>query len=197
MGVLGSQFHVRSSAFRRSSSSRRRRQSALPQCPVMSGFVRSSSTANSLLRVLVRSSPFGVPPLALQRKSGVSPQSGAGRLGRPFCPRSKTLGVRTAQAHAKALPCSACLLKRHPLSTKWAAEAAANGTGEEAAKKRVQRALEKLRGAMAKKGVVAGVGALGVVMAENVTGAGGGGGGDGSGWEWRGGIGGSYCERSD
>ena len=47
--------------------------------------------------------------------------------------------------------------------------AAAIGTGEEAAKKRVQRAVERLRGVLAKKGVVAGVAALGVLMAEKVT----------------------------
>ena len=50
---------------------------------------------------------------------------GQAALGRLFRPRSRTLGIPTAQAHAKVLPCSACLLKRHPLATKWAAEAAA------------------------------------------------------------------------
>ena len=65
------------------------------------------------------------PRLALQRKSGACLQSGAGRLGRLFRHRSKTLGGATAQTHAKVLPCSACLLKGHPLATKWAAEAAA------------------------------------------------------------------------
>ena len=45
------------------------------------------------------------------------------------------------------------------------------GISEEAAKKRVQRALESLRGVLAKKGVMAGAAALGVVMAQNVTAA--------------------------
>ena len=45
------------------------------------------------------------------------------------------------------------------------------GISEEAARKRVDRALEKLRGVLAKKGVVAGVAALGVAMAENGTAA--------------------------
>ena len=67
----------------------------------------------------------GFVTLTLQRKSGTRPKSGAGRLGRLFRPRSKTLGVRTAQAHAKVFFCSARLLKRHPLATQWAAEAAA------------------------------------------------------------------------
>lgn len=43
------------------------------------------------------------------------------------------------------------------------------GVSEEAAKKRVQRALEKLRGMLAKKGVTAGLTGLGVVLAEKVT----------------------------
>ena len=45
------------------------------------------------------------------------------------------------------------------------------GISEEAARKRVGRALENLRGVLAKKGVVAGVAALGVLMMENVTAA--------------------------
>lgn len=47
--------------------------------------------------------------------------------------------------------------------------AGAIGTGEDAAKKRVQRAVERLRGLLAKKGVTARVGALGMVMTEKVT----------------------------
>ena len=45
------------------------------------------------------------------------------------------------------------------------------GVSEEAASKRVQRAVEKLRGVLAKKGVMAGAAGLGVVMAEKVTAA--------------------------
>ena len=43
------------------------------------------------------------------------------------------------------------------------------GISEEAARKRVERALDKLRGKLAKKGVTAGAAALGVVMAQKVT----------------------------
>ena len=45
------------------------------------------------------------------------------------------------------------------------------GLSEEAARKRVDRALESLRGALAKKGVTAGAVTLGLVMAQNVTAA--------------------------
>ncbi len=47
--------------------------------------------------------------------------------------------------------------------------AVAVGIGEEAAKKRVQRAVEKLRGMLEGQGVTAGATGLGVVMAERVT----------------------------
>ena len=87
------------------------------QCPCI-------PPARYRLRGGAKSRPRADGLLTLQRKSNACPQSGAGRLGRLFRTRSKTLGIATAQAYAKVLPCSACLRKRHPLATKWAAEAA-------------------------------------------------------------------------